>query len=306
MNIESIQSFISIVHNQTVSAAARELFVSQSTVSHRIQMLEKELGITLFIRQRGFKRLELTESGKRFYPLAIQWLELHSRMQDIRQNTSVGKVCIGSMDSINHYLISPIIQEIHSENPELELELVSYHSHEIYTRINAHVIDVGFAFNPLYYDFVAKPVFSEPVYIVSLKDSIYTEDSLHPSDLQKRNQVYFTWSDELEQWNNEWWDEQAPPYIRVDSIGLLMSFLTAPDLWAVCPASAAINLQMSYHLKIHTLRVPVPNRITYMIYRKTRKNSEPLAVRTFIDAFSEKASTHSLRYQKNVRQHTQL
>ena len=114
MNQEIVMSFISIVQQQTVSAAAKSLFVSQSTISHRIQGLEQELGVTLFDRQRGFKKMELTDEGKRFYPLAIQWLELNSQMHQIHSSTSVGKVCLGSMDSINQYLLPPIISQIKS------------------------------------------------------------------------------------------------------------------------------------------------------------------------------------------------
>lgn len=52
MNREMISSFILIVQQQTISSAAKSLFVSQSTISHRIQMLEQELGLKLFERQR--------------------------------------------------------------------------------------------------------------------------------------------------------------------------------------------------------------------------------------------------------------
>ena len=83
MNQEIIMSFICIVQQQTISAAAKTLLASQSTISHRIQVLEQELGVTLFDRQRGFKKMTLTEDGKRFYPLAMQWLELNSQMHQI-------------------------------------------------------------------------------------------------------------------------------------------------------------------------------------------------------------------------------
>lgn len=302
MNIESIQSFISIVQLQTISAAANSLFVSQSTISHRIQVMEQELGVTLFERQRGFKRMVLTDEGSKFYPLAMQWLELDSRMHDLRSDTSIGKVRIGSMDSINQYLLPALIARIRNENPQLQLEFVSYHSQEIYSRINAQLVDVGFAFYPIRYDIIATPVFSEPMYMVSPPGSIYPEGSIHPSSLLKRDQIFFTWNDEIERWNNEWWDEHEAPYVRVDSCGLLTTFLTDPRRWTICPASVASSLRALYNAEIHPFQVEPPHRITYMLYRKyPRGVKQPLAVSTFIDAFNEQVSKHPWRYQGKTK-----
>ena len=53
MTHELVESFLEVVRLQSVSAAAQALYVSQSTVSHRLQVLESELGVKLFFRQRG-------------------------------------------------------------------------------------------------------------------------------------------------------------------------------------------------------------------------------------------------------------
>lgn len=48
MTREMVNSFMTIVRLQSVSAAAEALYVSQSTISHRLQMLEAELNTKLF------------------------------------------------------------------------------------------------------------------------------------------------------------------------------------------------------------------------------------------------------------------
>ena len=286
MNQEIVMSFISIVQQQTVSAAAKSLFVSQSTISHRIQGLEQELGVTLFDRQRGFKKMELTDEGKRFYPLAIQWLELNSQMHQIHSSTSVGKVCLGSMDSINQYLLPPIISQIKSDIPNLQMEFVSYHSQEIYSRLTSQLIDVGFAFYPIRYDIQATPVFSEPMYMMCLPGH-YPEGPVHPSQLSKSNQILFTWEENIGRGNNEWWDEHEPPHVKVDSCGLLTTFLTDPHLWAICPASVATSFRAMYGMEIHPFIDAPPNRICYMLCRKY-SNNKPMhkGVDIFVNAFN--------------------
>ena len=286
MNRDVIMSFIFIVQQQTISAAAKTLFVSQSTISHRIQMLEQELGIVLFERNRGFKKMELTNDGKKFYPLAMQWLELSSQMHQIKSNNSLGKVRIGSMDSINQYLLPPIISKIREDNPDLQMEFVSYHSQEIYTRLTSQLMDIGFAFYPIRYDILATPVFSEPVYMICLP-GYYAEGEIHPTQLEKRNQVFFTWDDNIVRWNHEWWDEHDPPYVKVDSCGLLKTFLSSPKRWAVCPASVALSLRESLGIEIHEFSAPPPNRVCYLLQRKyPAGNQRHKGVDAFIEAFN--------------------
>ncbi|MBQ1492452.1 MAG: LysR family transcriptional regulator, partial [Blautia sp.] len=76
MTYEQIETFLTVVTLGSITAASTELFVSQSTVSARIQSLEAELGAQLIIRSRGHRNLELTSYGQAFIPLASQWTSL--------------------------------------------------------------------------------------------------------------------------------------------------------------------------------------------------------------------------------------
>lgn len=296
MNREVITSFISIVQQQTISAAAKSLFISQSTMSHRIQMLEQELGVVLFERSRGFKKLELTSDGRKFYPLAMQWLELDAQMREIHSSSSLGKVRIGSMDSISQFLISSIISEIRKSLPDLQMEFVSYHSQEIYTRLTAQLMDIGFAFYPIRYDILATPVFKEPVYMIC-KPGYYPAGDINPSQLKKRDQVFFTWDDNIVRWNHEWWDEREQPYVKVDSSGLLKVFLSSPHLWAVCPASVAISLKESIGIEIHEFTSAPPDRVCYLLQRKYPVGiPTPKGVAAFIDKFNSIAKSNPWYY----------
>ena len=57
MKLYDIQAFLAVAEHLTISKAAEELFVSQSTASHRIQNLEDELGVALIERQKGRRRV---------------------------------------------------------------------------------------------------------------------------------------------------------------------------------------------------------------------------------------------------------
>ena len=70
MNLEWVETFLRIAEEGSVSAAAQNLFLSQSTVSSRLAALEEELGYTLVSRDRGKRYMALTPQGVCFLPLA--------------------------------------------------------------------------------------------------------------------------------------------------------------------------------------------------------------------------------------------
>lgn len=296
MTKDLVESFLTVVRLESVSAAADSLYVSQSTISHRLQVLEAELGTKLFYRQRGFKQITLTEGGLNFIPLATQWLELDANIHQTLSNASLGKIVVGSMDSLNQFLLSDIIRQIKKDEPRLNMEFVSYHSQEIYSRLASGQIDVGFAFFPIHYKIDVTPIFDEPLYMICPVGSIYPEGPIHPFDLKKSNQIFFQWNPQIRDWNNEWWKENEPPYVKVDSTALLTIFLTEPCHWAVCPATVAESLKAQGLIEIHPFSVTPPHRTCYLLRKKTVGDVYPEAIEIFMKHFYRLHSKHRWKY----------
>lgn len=64
MRLEQIEYFLHVAEKQSITGAARELFISQPALSKQIALLEKEVGVPLFERQtRG---VTLTRAGAQF------------------------------------------------------------------------------------------------------------------------------------------------------------------------------------------------------------------------------------------------
>ena len=55
-----IQAFLTVQQTLSISRAAEQLYISQSSLSSRLQTLEQELGAPLFVRGRGRRELSLT------------------------------------------------------------------------------------------------------------------------------------------------------------------------------------------------------------------------------------------------------
>ena len=64
MEIKQVQYFLAIVETGSFSAAADNLYISQSSLSKQIIALEKSLDVQLFDRSK--RKVSLTEAGKVF------------------------------------------------------------------------------------------------------------------------------------------------------------------------------------------------------------------------------------------------
>lgn len=296
METELIRSFLAITRCETISKAADEMYITQSTMTHRMQLLEKSLGVQLFHHKKGFKKIELTEPGKRLVPIAERWLNIEQEMTEINADNSLGTIHVGAMDSINQFLLPKIISCLPSKIPNLQMVFLSYHSEHIYQMLSSRQLDIGFAFNPAHYNLEAVPVFYEPLYMICCADSIYPDGPIHPKQLNKRNEIMPCWDSESVKWNNEWWDPSIPPKLTVDSSGLMSAFLNEPENWSICPASVAFSLLETRNLEIHEFTTDPPHRTCFMLYRKYKGSVLPEGIKLFIESFQKELATHPWQY----------
>lgn len=115
MTYEHIETFLTVVVTGSITAAAKKLFVSQSTVSSRIQQLEQELGTPLILRQKGHRNISLTNYGDSFIPIAGQWAALWKDTQNLKKTEDITILHIASVDAINNYTFVPFLKN-HLEN----------------------------------------------------------------------------------------------------------------------------------------------------------------------------------------------
>lgn len=83
MTTLDIETFFAVLDHGTMTAAAEALFITQPTLTARIQALEAEVGAALFRRGKGQRHITLTEAGQRFLPLARRWQNPIDRDADL-------------------------------------------------------------------------------------------------------------------------------------------------------------------------------------------------------------------------------
>lgn len=123
MDLRALRYFESVYEHRSISAAARDCFIAQPSISAAIQQLESTLGAPLFVRHpRG---VSPTEAGERLYPLAKK---LTGEAQAIR-NLFADKprpqpFRLGLMRSPGVERISLLLKELSVDQAAMELTLV--------------------------------------------------------------------------------------------------------------------------------------------------------------------------------------
>ena len=114
MDYRDIEIFLEISRTHNITKAAENLFLSQTSVSHRLKRLEAELGAPLITRQRGMRSLEFTPRGEAFIPLAKRWMDLYKEVE-ICINGPEMTLSIGAIHSVNPGFLYPLIQRMIQE-----------------------------------------------------------------------------------------------------------------------------------------------------------------------------------------------
>lgn len=89
MRIQQLQYIIKIVECGSMNEAAKQLFITQPSLSNAVKELEQEMGITIFIRNS--KGITLTKDGVEFLSYARQIIEQTALLEDRYKNHNTSR-----------------------------------------------------------------------------------------------------------------------------------------------------------------------------------------------------------------------
>ncbi|MDN5732576.1 MAG: LysR family transcriptional regulator, partial [Yaniella sp.] len=124
MNLEQLQSFLTVAETGHFTNAAAELHVAQPTLSRHISTLETELGSELFNRARG--NITLTAAGETLLPVASRMLadaeHIRFQMQELA-GLRRGRVRLGAPPSMCVSVVAEVVGPYHQAYPGVDLHL---------------------------------------------------------------------------------------------------------------------------------------------------------------------------------------
>jgi LysR family transcriptional regulator, glycine cleavage system transcriptional activator len=122
LSLGNLRAFEAVARRLSFSAAAEELFVTQSAVSRQIKGLEDELGAPLLVR--GTRHVELTQSGR----VLLQAVEaslsrIDAGVRHIRQTRSRKRVSVTTFASFGSLWLLPRIEAFQREHPDIDIRV---------------------------------------------------------------------------------------------------------------------------------------------------------------------------------------
>ena len=149
MDIESLNTFLTLAETKSFTKTANQLFVAQSTVTNRINELEKELKLSLFSRTN--RSVKLTLEGERFRVYAQKVIDLtENTLADITaEHRFENHIRIGSADSIYEGHLAPEIKKYRDKHPENSLKITIGLSNQLLDQLQEDMLDAAFVYIPL-------------------------------------------------------------------------------------------------------------------------------------------------------------
>lgn len=145
MNIKQLEAFVRIVKNKSFSQTAKELYLTQPTVSSYISSLEEDLGVQLFTRTT--KEVHTTSEGEQIYLYAKDIVNLSNKIRNAfkeEQKDDINEIVISSSSIPGQYLLPGMLANFSKRYPSTEFRVHETDSKGAVSDVAEHRADIGF------------------------------------------------------------------------------------------------------------------------------------------------------------------
>ena len=145
MNLKQLEAFVQVAEGGSFSKAAKELFLTQPTISSHISSLERELNARLFVRNT--KEVSLSEDGIKLYKYAKQMLDLQREIEVTFGMDEEGEshaVTIAASTIPAQYLLPAVLTRFSERYPQEQIRIQETDSSKVVMQIVDHRVDIGF------------------------------------------------------------------------------------------------------------------------------------------------------------------
>lgn len=149
ISLEYYKIFYHVAKDQSITAAAGELCLSQPAVSQGIKQLELALGTKLFIRTA--KGVKLTNEGDTLFSYVKNGYEQimlgEQKLQEML-NMRTGEIRIGASDMTLQFYLLPYLRRYHHLYPDIKVTVTNAPTPQTIEHLRAGRIDFGIVSHP--------------------------------------------------------------------------------------------------------------------------------------------------------------
>lgn len=275
MNLNQLYYFRKLAQLEHFTLAAKELYITQPTLSGAISSLENELGIELF--HKNGRNMKLTKYGLNFYQyVSTSLAELEKGIQIVKEEgTLEGIIDIGCIPTLcGDFLPMVINRYSKTVNSKTKFNIFTGMTLEIIDGIKSEKYDIGFCSfleNEPCIEFI--PIMTqELVLVVNKQHPLAKEKFIHLKDLQEYSLITYR--------------ETLPigkiimKFVKDHKLNALYSFDDEIALGGIVSSTNVVAiaartpfLRQFNNLALIKLDIPLDARIIYMCYNKSNYHS---------------------------------
>lgn len=189
MDTRVLKYFLTVAHTNNITRAAKQLHITQPTLSRQIMELEKELDTALFDRDQ--RHLQLTEAGVLFQQRATTLLQLIDQTKDDlhqQEKELTGAVNLGCAVSTASPFLMRLVAEFQNQYPGVQFNVFDGDGDVLRRQVDEGTADLACLLEPVEaakYNYLVLPIKEQWGVIMLKDDPLAKRESISKSDLYK-------------------------------------------------------------------------------------------------------------------------
>jgi DNA-binding transcriptional LysR family regulator len=193
VDLGQLEAFVQVANQRSFSRAAEALFLTQPSVTARIQALERDLGERLF--ERSGRGVRLTEVGSVFLPHAERVLQALNEGRDAidaLRNLQSGSLILASATTVSTYILPTVLKAFRSRFPRVEVSVRTGRSEQVLQMLLQDEAQVGLVRAVYHQDIETKGLIEDELILVAnSEDELASEGSATVEQLGDRPFIFF-------------------------------------------------------------------------------------------------------------------
>lgn len=193
MELRLLEYFLITAREQSMNRAAQVIHISQPSLSRQIVQLEKELGVTLFVRSNH--GISLSDEGILLEKRARQILDLVDKTQEeLQDNESQmeGTIGIGCGEVNAMQEVSGLMHAFHQSHPLVKFEIFTGNADDVKERLEHGLLDLAVLLQPVdlsRYAYIQLREEEKWGVLMKADDPLHTKDAIQAKDLLNRELI---------------------------------------------------------------------------------------------------------------------
>lgn len=203
MNNTDWKILIYLREEKSINKVAKRLFMTQPSLTYRLDQMEKEIGVPLFIRTN--KGVHFTDAGDRLFMYAEKELQQYQDMKNFvthEPNTISGVLRIGASRSFTQSHMPALLKGFVDKYSDIEISLTTSTSDRLAKLVKKEEIQLAIVRGNQEWPELDILLDNAPMYLISAKPIDYETLALQPT-------IRYRSDPSLDEMRTRWWKQNA-------------------------------------------------------------------------------------------------